>query len=186
MRTILSRTPHWDFHWFYSCEIIPSHIPVPAIGKIKKWRLARWSHAGQTSIRDVIVMLKWRHHVASQHIQDYQEVFFMFFQYDIRYLVVSEKNNSLFIWGKDRKNLSLVITVCHHWAILIMPIGDPQYGFFYSILTLMIDSYFIKRQYWRIQQDWCLKLDLPFPSSSILCLCDKQRLWLDCQVHRLV
>ena len=57
MRTILSRTPNRDFQRFYSCEIIPSHIPVPAIGKIKKRRAARYSHAGQTSIRDVIVMI---------------------------------------------------------------------------------------------------------------------------------
>ena len=147
MGTIPSRTPDRDFHWFYSCEIIPSHIPVPAIRTIKKRRAARWSHAGQTSIRDVIVMLKWRYHVASQHIQDYQEVFFMFFQSKIRYLVVSEKNDLLFVWCKDRKNLPLVITVCHHSARLVMTISDPQYGFFYPILTFVIDSYFIERPY---------------------------------------
>ena len=32
-------------------------------------------HAGRTSIRDVIVMLKWRHHVASQ-----RKVFHVFFK----------------------------------------------------------------------------------------------------------
>ena len=32
-------------------------------------------HDGRTSIRDVIVMLKWRHRVASQRIQDFLEVF---------------------------------------------------------------------------------------------------------------
>ena len=37
------------------------------------------------------------------------------------------------------ENPSLVITFCHHSASLVMPIGDPQDGFFY--LTLMMDSY---------------------------------------------
>ena len=36
------------------------------------------------------------------------------------------------------KNLSLVIT--HHSASLVMPIVDPRDRFFYSALTLMIDS----------------------------------------------
>ena len=31
------------------------------------------------SIRDIMIMLKWRHHVASQRIQDFLETFFMFF-----------------------------------------------------------------------------------------------------------
>ena len=35
----------------------------------------------------------------------------------------------------------LGITVCHHSASLVMPNGDPQGGFFYPTLTLMIDSY---------------------------------------------
>ena len=45
-------------------------------------------------------MLKWRHHVTSQGIQDFLEVFF---QYKMRYLVVSKKKNPLFVWGWDRK-----------------------------------------------------------------------------------
>ena len=36
-------------------------------------------HAGRMSICDVIVMLKWCHHVASQRIQDFPEVFVKFF-----------------------------------------------------------------------------------------------------------
>ena len=39
-----------------------------------------------------------------------------------------------------RKNLFLVITVCHHSASLVMPIHDPRDGFFYPTLTLMTDS----------------------------------------------
>ena len=38
-----------------------------------------------------------------------------------------------------KKNLSLVITVCHHLASLVMAISDPRYGFFYPTLTLMMD-----------------------------------------------
>ena len=41
----------------------------------------------------------------------------------------------------DKKHPSLVITICHQLATLVMPIGDPRDGFFYPTLTLMIDSY---------------------------------------------
>ena len=34
-----------------------------------------------------------------------------------------------------------MITICHHSAGLVMPIGDPPDRFFYPNLTLMIDSY---------------------------------------------
>ena len=50
-------------------EITLSHIPVPACGKDKK-----------VSICDVVVMLKLSQYVASQRIQNFLEVFFMFFQ----------------------------------------------------------------------------------------------------------
>ena len=39
--------------------------------------------------------------------------------------------------------MSFVITVCQHSASLLVTNGDPQDGFFYIILTLMIDSYSI-------------------------------------------
>ena len=38
------------------------------------------------------------------------------------------------------KNPSLAITVCHHSASLVMPIGDPLDGFFYSTLKLTMGS----------------------------------------------
>ena len=44
-------------------------------------------------------------------------------------------------WYMRKKNPSFAITVCHHSASLVVPIGYPQYGFLYSILTLMMDSY---------------------------------------------
>ena len=53
-----------------------SHIPVPALGNDKKRTAARRSHDGCTSFHDVIAMIKWRHHDASQRIQDFLEVFF--------------------------------------------------------------------------------------------------------------
>ena len=52
-------------------------------------------HAGSPFISDVIVMLKLRHHVASQCIQDFLEIFFMFFQYKVRYLVGSKNKNRM-------------------------------------------------------------------------------------------
>ena len=39
------------------------------------------------------------------------------------------------------KNQSLVITICHHLASLVMPNGYHQHGFFNPTLTLMMDSY---------------------------------------------
>ena len=63
-RILYFRTPDQDFPCFYPCEIILSHTPVPALGKDKKWIAACHPHAGRTSICDVIVMLKWHHHVA--------------------------------------------------------------------------------------------------------------------------
>ena len=66
--------------------------------------------------------------------------FFMCFQYKMRHLVASKKKNQLFAWGWDRKIPSLPITVCHHSARLVMPIGDPLDGFFYPTLKLNIYS----------------------------------------------
>ena len=60
----------WDFsiptehQWW----ILLSHIPVPALGKDKKRTATRGPHTGRMSFRDVIAMIKWRHHVASQRI----------------------------------------------------------------------------------------------------------------------
>ena len=55
--------------------------------------------------------------------------------------MVSKENYPLFLLGWDKKNLSLTITVCHHSASLVMPIGDARDGFFYPTLTLIMDSY---------------------------------------------
>ena len=73
--------------------------PYQPMGKIKM----KQPLTGHFSICDVILKLKWRHHVASKWIQDFLEAFFMFFQYKMQYLVVSRKKNPLFMWGWDRK-----------------------------------------------------------------------------------
>ena len=66
----------------YACRIILSYIPaIPARGKDKKRTAARLLHVGRTSIRDVIVMVKCRHHVASPRIHAFHEAFCMCFQY---------------------------------------------------------------------------------------------------------
>ena len=78
-----------------------SHIPVPAGGKDKKKRTAaRRPHAGRRWIRDVIKMLKWHHHVASQRIRIFWEPFS--YSTNIKcngkwYLVIRRKNNPLFV-----------------------------------------------------------------------------------------
>ena len=150
------------FRWFYACEIILSHIPVPALGKDKNRTAARWPHIvpleaqwlsgrvlgsrlrgcgfkphrrhcivileqdtllvqprktrpclterllmgrkesnqtkkTKTSFHDFIAMIKCHHHVASQRIQDFLEAFCIFYQYKMRYLVVSKNKHPLFV-----------------------------------------------------------------------------------------
>ena len=55
-----------------------SHMTVSAHWKDKKWTATCRPHTGQASIRDVIVILKWRHHVAPQRIEDFLEGLFIF------------------------------------------------------------------------------------------------------------
>ena len=74
-QTIYSRTPDWDLCYFNPCKRILSHIPIPASGQDNK---NEQPHVGRNSICDVIVMLKSHHHVASQRIQYFMEIFFMF------------------------------------------------------------------------------------------------------------
>ena len=93
MKTV-SRTPD---------GISLTYLYQPA-GKLQTTNNAQ-PHFGRTSTRDAIVMLKLRHHVASQRIQDFLEAFFHVIQYKMRYLVVSKKNNPLFVWGCDRKSV---------------------------------------------------------------------------------
>ena len=72
--TKIFRTPDRDFRCFN-----PSEIILPARGKDKKKNsrtsAARWPQVD----RDVILMLKLRHNVTSQRIQDFQDIFFMFY-----------------------------------------------------------------------------------------------------------
>ena len=42
--------------------------------------------------------------------------------------------------------MSHMITICHHSASLVMPIGDPQEKFFYLILTTLIAFYNLRLQ----------------------------------------
>ena len=51
---------------------------------------------------------------------------------------------SIIWWRWDKKNQSLGISI--HSASLVMPNSDPQEGFFYPTLSLMIDSYTPLRQ----------------------------------------
>ena len=90
-------------HWTPMMDSIFLAYLYQSVGKIKKQTAARRSDGGRTSIHDVIVMLKWRHYVTYQRIQNYLEAFFMYFQHKMRYLVVSKRKNPLFVWGWDRK-----------------------------------------------------------------------------------
>ena len=139
-----SRTPDGDFRWVYPCEIILSHIPVPAPGKDKKWTVACWPH-----------FVLWRHcnvkmtspcHNLSV-FRIFWKSFSCFLQYKMRCLVVSKKKNPLFVWGWDRKIRPSQSPIGITQTSLVMPISAPRDGFFYLTLTLMIDSY--------ISNNWC-------------------------------
>ena len=72
-------------------------------------------------------------------IQDFLEVFFKFFFSNINEVLSDEQEKeSIILVRMGKKNLSLSITNCHHWASLVMPISDPWDVFFHPIL---IDSY---------------------------------------------
>ena len=137
-----------------------SHIHVPAYRKDKKLTAARRPHAGCSSFCDIIVMLKWRHHVASQRIQDSLEAIFMFFQYKIRYLVVSKKKNPLFMWEWDRKlrpwRSTFVIT---RQASCCQSVILRRIFYLKLKLKLMIDSY----------SPWSRKLSFRLPTLRKIC-----------------
>ena len=98
-------TPDWGFRCFYPYEKILSHIPhTTTRGKDEKRTAARWRHIHLWCHCNVKMTSPCHMYVASQHIQNFLEAFFMFFfQFEMRYLVVSKKKNPLFVWGWDRK-----------------------------------------------------------------------------------
>ena len=51
----------------------------------------------------------------------------------------AKKKYLSWVYGVDRKNLSLEITDRHHSASLVMPISDPRNRFFYPRHTHMKD-----------------------------------------------
>ena len=57
-KTIIFRAPDRNVRYFYPCEVILHHTPIPALEKDKKRIAACRPHAGRTSIRDVIVMFR--------------------------------------------------------------------------------------------------------------------------------
>ena len=73
----------------FGISVVFTHVRYlyQPMGKIINEQL----HVGRTSIGDVIVMFKLCHHVASQRIQDFLQVFFMFVQYKMKYLVVNKE-----------------------------------------------------------------------------------------------
>ena len=84
------------------------------MGKIKKRTAVLLPNAGPASICDIIVMLKWRHHVASK---PYSCFFF-------NLMVSKKKKNPFFVWWLDRKiypfQLPIVITLQASWCQLVI------------------------------------------------------------------
>ena len=73
----------WDFsvstehQWWILFISFYLTYPCQPVGKIEQPQVGL--HASGTSFHGVFVMLKWRHHVASQWTQDFLETFFMCF-----------------------------------------------------------------------------------------------------------
>ena len=125
----ISEIVPWDSKSYFGHAILP-RLSREGYTHWLYWKSRTWSSS------DVIVLLKWRHHVK---------------------LHLSESGTSGNLsktqkqWGARKiihylcegriENPPLRITVCHHSASLVMPKGDPQNIFFYPTLTLMMDSY---------------------------------------------
>ena len=60
------------------------------------WKSSTWL------LDNVIIMLKWRHHVMS-HLSIFKNFWEQFFKHKMRYLMVSKKKNSLFVLEWNRK-----------------------------------------------------------------------------------
>ena len=101
----------------------------------KRTSAARWPHVDQRRHLNVKMTSPCR---ISAYL-GFSVSLFHVFQNEMRYLVVSKKNNSLFVEGGIEKSVHL--NHCHHSASLAIPIDDPLDGFFYSIFTLMMDSH---------------------------------------------
>ena len=63
------------------------------------------------------------------------------------------------------KNPSLVVTVCHHSASLVMPIGDPRDGLFNPIMILIVS--FEPPYIWSIQRNCRMQTKYGRKDSSI-------------------
>ena len=75
------------------------------------------------------------------------------------YRISAFSGNSWHIMASKKIHYSceepLAITVCHHAASLVMPIGDPRDGFVYPTFTLMMDSYII---FFFPENEWQMRL----------------------------
>ena len=123
-------------------EILPSdrksyltHAILPRLSSHDYIHWLYWN-ARTLSSSDVVVMLKWRHHV-KLYLSLFRDFWNLIFKYKQWW---ARKSIHYLCEGRLEKS-ALEITVCHHWAILVMPNGDPQDRFFYPTLTLMIDFY---------------------------------------------
>ena len=119
---------------------------MAALRKNKKKRTAtRRPYAGRTLVFDIIVMLKWRNHVASQRVEDFLEVYPRFSNKN-EVLRGEQEKNPLFVWGCDRK------PVCrdHQWSSLHKPRDANPWAsgqIFLPPLTLMMDSYKLNQEF---------------------------------------
>ena len=70
------------------------------------WNSHTWSSG------NLIVMLKWNHHIMS-HLSIFRNFWEPFFKHKMWYLMVSKKKNLLFVWGWDR-------IFCPSWSLFVI------------------------------------------------------------------
>ena len=68
---------------------------------------------------------------------------FSFFSNINEVLSGEQERESIIRMKVGLKNPSIAITILHHSASLVMPIGDRRDGFFNPFLTLILDSYIL-------------------------------------------
>ena len=121
----------------YQFEIIQSHDPVPTHVKDKNRTVARGVG------RQVTSLLYSKNAIMICRISVYSRISGRLFKVYIKLLYLTVSNETVNYMYEDgiEKIISLAITLCHHSASPMMPIGDLRDCIFYSLFTFMINSY---------------------------------------------
>ena len=133
IKTMFSCTPDQEIRDYYPCEVILSHMPVPACGKDKKnshVSAASWSHFDLWCHCNVKMMSLC--HISANWEFSGSPFHFSNMKYGTKWC--ARKRKTLFLWGWERNILLGQSPFVISWQALWC-------HFFYPILTFMMDSY---------------------------------------------